>query len=238
MYAAGGTALVLKRLLDAGLLDGDAMTVTGRTMAEEIAGATETPGQQVIAPVNKPLKKEGGLVILWGNLAPEGSVLKVAGTGKLKHRGPARVFEREEDAFAAVQGGRIEKGDVVVIRYEGPVGGPGMREMLGVTAALAGAGLGEHCALLTDGRFSGATRGMMVGHVSPEAAVGGPIAALRDGDVVVIDVPKRKLHVDLSKGDLKKRLKKFKRPKPRFERGVMAKYAEAVTSASEGATTT
>jgi dihydroxy-acid dehydratase len=177
-------------------------------------------------------------VILRGNLAPEGAVLKIAGTGKLRHSGPARVFEREEDAFAAVQGGKIEKGDVVVIRYEGPVGGPGMREMLGVTAALAGAGLGEHVALLTDGRFSGATRGMMVGHVAPEAAVGGPIAALRDGDVVTIDVPKRKLQVELSKGDLKKRLKKFKEPKPRFARGVMAKYAEAVTSASVGATTT
>jgi dihydroxy-acid dehydratase len=238
MYEAGGTPLVMKRLLDAGLIDGGAMTVTGRTMAEEIAGATETPGQQVIASVDRPLKKEGGLVVLWGNLAPDGSVLKVAGTGKLKHRGPARVFEREEDAFAAVQGGKIQKGDVLVIRYEGPVGGPGMREMLGVTAALAGAGLGEHCALLTDGRFSGATRGMMVGHVSPEAAVGGPIAALKDGDIVVIDVPKRRLHVELAKADLKKRLKRFKRPKPRFERGVMAKYAEAVTSASVGATTT
>ena len=238
MHAAGGTALVLKRLLDAGLLDGGAMTVTGRTIAEEVAGAKETPGQQVIADVDHPLKDEGGLVVLWGNLAPEGAVLKIAGTGKLHHRGPARVFEREEDAFAAVQGGKVEKGDVVVIRYEGPVGGPGMREMLGVTAALAGAGLGEHCALLTDGRFSGATRGMMVGHVSPEAAVGGPVSAIRDGDVIVIDVPKRKLHVELEKSELKKRLKKFKRPKPRFERGVMAKYAEHVTSAAYGATTT
>jgi dihydroxy-acid dehydratase len=238
MHAAGGTALVLKRLLDAGLIDGGAMTATGRTLAEEVEGARETPGQQVIARVEKPLKPEGGLVILWGNLAPEGSVLKIAGTGKLQHRGPARVFEREEDAFAAVRDGEIEKGDVVVIRYEGPVGGPGMREMLGVTAALAGAGLGEHVALLTDGRFSGATRGMMVGHVAPEAAVGGPIAAVRDGDVISIDVAKRKLHLELSKGDLKKRLKKLKRPKPRFERGVMAKYAERVESAAQGATTT
>jgi dihydroxy-acid dehydratase len=164
-------------------------------------------------------------------------VLKVAGTGKLSHKGPARVFEREEDAFAAVKAGEIEKGDVVVIRYEGPVGGPGMREMLGVTAALAGAGLGEQVALLTDGRFSGATRGMMVGHVAPEAAVGGPIAAIRDGDVIVIDVKKRKLEVELSKKDLEKRLKKWKTPKPRFERGVMAKYAERVASASLGATT-
>ena len=238
MYEAGGTALVLKWLLDAGCVHGKAMTVTGRTLAEEVGDAEETPGQQVIATMKDPLKPEGGLVILRGNLAPEGSVLKVAGTGKLKHKGPARVFEREEDAFAAVQAGKIERGDVVVIRYEGPVGGPGMREMLGVTAALAGAGLGEHVALLTDGRFSGATRGMMVGHVAPEAAVGGPIAALRDGDVVVFDVEKRKLHVDLGKDELKKRLKSWKAPKPRFARGVMAKYADRVASAALGATTT
>ena len=238
MHAAGGTPLVLKRLIDAGLIDGDAVTVTGRTLAEEVQGAKETPGQQVISTVEAPLKAEGGLVILWGNLAPEGSVLKIAGTGKLEHRGPARVFEREEDAFAAVRSGDIEKGDVLVIRYEGPVGGPGMREMLGVTAALAGAGLGEHVALLTDGRFSGATRGLMVGHVAPEAAVRGPIAALRDGDVVVIDVKKRKLEVELSKREIARRLKKWKAPKPRFERGVMAKYASRVVSASLGATTT
>ena len=238
MHAAGGTALVLKRLLDAGRLHGNVRTVTGRTMAEEVANATETPGQQVISRVEEPLKPEGGLVILWGNLAPDGAVLKVAGTGKLKHKGPARVFEREEDAFAALQAGKIAKGDVVVIRYEGPVGGPGMREMLGVTAALAGAGLGEDVALLTDGRFSGATRGMMVGHVAPEAAVGGPIAALRDGDVVVFDVEKRRLEVKLDKAELKKRLKGWKAPKPRFLRGVMAKYAARVASASLGATTT
>ena len=238
MYAAGGTALVMKRLLDAGRIDGNALTVTGRTLAEEVAGAAETNGQQVIASVEKPLKKQGGLVVLRGNLAPEGAVLKVAGTGRLRHEGPARVFEREEDAFAAVQSGEIEKGDVVVIRYEGPVGGPGMREMLGVTAALAGAGLGEQVALLTDGRFSGATRGMMVGHVAPEAAVGGPIAVLRDGDVVVIDVAKRRLEVALDKEELRKRLKKWKAPRPRFERGVMAKYAARVASASLGAITT
>ena len=238
MHAAGGTPLLLKRLLDAGKLNGKVRTATGRTMAEEVAGATETPGQQVIASVKKPLKDEGGLVILWGNLAPEGSVLKIAGTGKKKHRGPARVFEREEDAFAAVKAGEIEKGDVIVIRYEGPVGGPGMREMLGVTAALAGAGLGEDVALLTDGRFSGATKGMMVGHVAPEAAVGGPIAAIRDGDVIVIDVDKRRIEVKLDKAQLKKRLKGWKKPKPRFERGVMAKYTSRVVSAALGATTT
>ena len=238
MYAAGGTALVMKRLLDAGRIDGDALTVTGHTLAEEVAGAAETNGQQVIVSVEKPLKKQGGLVVLRGNLAPEGAVLKVAGTGRLRHEGPARVFEREEDAFAAVQRGEIEKRDVVVIRYEGPVGGPGMREMLGVTAALAGAGLGEQVALLTDGRFSGATRGMMVGHVAPEAAVGGPIAVLRDGDVVVIDVAKRRLEVALDTEELKKRLKKWKAPTPRFERGVMAKYAARVASASLGAITT
>ncbi len=238
MYEAGGTALVLKRLLDAGLIDGRARTVTGSNITDEVKGASEKRGQKVIASVEEPLKPEGGLVILRGNLAPEGAVLKVAGTGKLTHRGPARVFEREEDAFAAVQGNDIEPGDVVVIRYEGPVGGPGMREMLGVTAALAGAGLGEAVALLTDGRFSGATRGMMVGHVAPEAAVGGPIAAIRDGDVVVFDVKKRKLDVELSKREFVKRLKKWRAPKPRFERGVMAKYAERVASASLGATTT
>ena len=238
MHAAGGTALLLKRLLDAGKLHGDVRTVTGRTMAEEVAEATETPGQQVIAQVNKPLKAEGGLVILWGNMAPEGAVLKIAGTGKLRHEGPARVFEREEDAFAAVQAGLIEKGDVMVIRYEGPVGGPGMREMLGVTAALAGAGIGEDVALLTDGRFSGATRGMMVGHVAPEAAVGGPIAALRDGDVVVFDVEERKLEVKLDSAELAQRLTGWKAPKPLFQRGVMAKYASRVVSASLGATTT
>ena len=237
MHEAGGTALVMRRLLDAGLIDGDAMTVTGRTIAEEVSSARERFGQQVISRVEHPLKPQGGLVILEGNLAPEGSVLKVAGTGKLVHQGPARVFEREEDAFAAVQNGRIEKGDVVVIRYEGPVGGPGMREMLGVTAALAGAGLGEQVVLLTDGRFSGATRGMMVGHVAPEAAVGGPIAVLRDGDVITIDVKRRKLDVELSKKELARRLKKWKAPKPRFQRGVMAKYAERVASAALGATT-
>ena len=238
MHAAGGTALVLKRLLTAGRLHGNVRTITGRTMADEIEDAAETPGQEVISSVEKPLKSEGGLVVLWGNLAPEGSVLKIAGTGKLEHRGPARVFEREEDAFAAVQAGEVNKGEVVVIRYEGPVGGPGMREMLGVTAALAGSGLGEDVALLTDGRFSGATRGMMVGHVAPEAAVGGPIAALRDGDVVVFDVEKRRLEVELDEVELEERLKAWKAPEPHFRRGVMAKYASRVASAALGATTT
>jgi len=238
MHAAGGTALVLKRLMAAGRLHGNVRTVTGFTMAEEVADATETPGQQVISSVDKPLKPEGGLVVLRGNLAPEGSVLKIAGTGRLKHRGPARVFEREEDAFAAVQERRFKKGDVVVVRYEGPVGGPGMREMLGVTAALAGSGLGEEVALLTDGRFSGATRGMMVGHVAPEAAVGGPIAVLRDGDVVVFDVEKRRLDVELDEAEIGERLKGWKAPRPHFRRGVMAKYASRVVSASLGATTT
>lgn len=237
MYEAGGTALVLKRLLEAEKVDGNVMTVTGRTLGEDVEHARARRGQRVVASVDNPLKPEGGLVILRGNLAPEGAVLKVAGTGMLAHEGPARVFEREEDAFAAVQQSEIEKGDVVVIRYEGPVGGPGMREMLGVTAAIAGAGLGEHVALLTDGRFSGATRGMMVGHVAPEAAVGGPIALIRDGDTVVIDVARRELGIALSERELMRRREQWKPPEPRFRRGVMAKYAERVASAALGATT-
>lgn len=237
MYEAGGTALVLKRLLEAEKVDGNVMTVTGRTLGEDVGHARARRGQRVVASVDNPLKPEGGLVILRGNLAPEGAVLKVAGTGMLAHEGPARVFEREEDAFAAVQQSEIEKGDVVVIRYEGPVGGPGMREMLGVTAAIAGAGLGEHVALLTDGRFSGATRGMMVGHVAPEAAVGGPIALIRDGDTVVIDVARRELGIALSERELMRRREQWKPPEPRFRRGVMAKYAERVASAALGATT-
>ena len=237
MYEAGGTALVLKRLLDAAKIDGSVMTVTGRTLGEDVKHAQASRGQRVVASVENPLKPEGGLVILRGNLAPDGAVLKIAGTGMLVHQGPARVFEREEDAFAAVQGGEVENGDVVVIRYEGPVGGPGMREMLGVTAAIAGAGLGEHVALLTDGRFSGATRGMMVGHVAPEAAVGGPIALIRDGDPVIIDVTQRKLEVALSEKELARRREQWKAPDPRFRRGVMAKYAERVVSAALGATT-
>lgn len=234
---AGGMGVVVQRLLTAGLLDGDALTVTGQTLAEAAAPVHETVGQEVVRPLDRPLKTSGGLVILKGNLAPEGCVLKVAGHERTHHRGPARVFDREEDAFAAVQAGRIQQGDVVVIRYEGPKGGPGMREMLGVTAAIAGAGLGEHVALLTDGRFSGATHGLMAGHVAPEAAVGGPIAALADGDTVVFDVPKRRLDVELDDATLARRLEQWRAPAPRYTSGVLAKYARLVGSASRGAIT-
>jgi dihydroxy-acid dehydratase len=237
MYRAGGMAVVAKRLLDAGLLSPDEMTVTGRTIGEEARAAQETPGQKVIRPLKKPLKPTGGFVILRGNLAPEGCVAKVAGHERMTHRGPARVFDREEDAFAAVKAGKIKAGDVIVIRYEGPKGGPGMREMLAVTGALHGAGLGESVALLTDGRFSGATHGFMVGHVAPEAANKGPIAALKNGDTVVFDIAKRRLDVELTKAEITKRLAKWKPPAPRYTSGVMAKYARLVSSASEGAIT-
>lgn len=237
LYAAGGTRLVAKRLLDAGLLHGDCPTVTGRSLAEEAALATETPGQKVLATTASPLKPSGGLVILKGNLAPEGCVVKVAGHGRLTHRGPAKVFDCEEDAFAALQAGQIAAGDVVVIRYEGPQGGPGMREMLGVTGAIVGAGLGESVALLTDGRFSGATHGLMAGHVAPEAAKGGPIAAVQNGDIITFDIPARRLDVQISDQDMKQRLKDWKAPLPRYRTGVMAKYAKQVSSASLGAVT-
>ena len=237
LYRAGGVPLVARRLLDAGRLNGDCMTVTGRTLDEETQGVEETPGQEVVRPVSEPLKPTGGLVILRGNLAPEGCVVKVAGHERTRHSGPARVFDREEDSFKAVQNGEIEAGDVVVIRYEGPMGGPGMREMLGVTAALVGAGLGESVALLTDGRFSGATHGLMAGHVAPEAAKGGPIAAIRDGDTIVFDVDARRLDVELSEDELDKRLRQWKAPEPRYATGVMAKYARLVSSAAEGAVT-
>ncbi|WP_257309442.1 dihydroxy-acid dehydratase [Geothrix fuzhouensis] len=237
LYAAGGIRLVANRLLEGGLIHGAAMTVTGRTLGEELAGAPETPGQEVVRPFDKPLKASGGLVILRGSLAPEGCVIKVAGHERLHHTGPARVFEHEEDAFAAVQEGRIDPGDVVVIRYEGPKGGPGMREMLGVTAALVGAGLGESVALLTDGRFSGATRGLMAGHVAPEAAVGGPIALVREGDTVVFDIPTRRLDLKVPEAELAKRRAEWKAPAPRYRTGVFAKYAATVASASEGAIT-
>jgi len=237
LYAAGGTALVAKRLLDAKFLRGDAITVTGRTLAEEAAAAKETPNQEVVRKIDKPLKPTGGLVILKGNLAPEGCVIKVAGHNIQNFRGPARVFDNEEAAFAAIEKNRIQAGDVVVIRYEGPKGGPGMREMLAVTAALVGAGLGDSVALLTDGRFSGATHGFMVGHVSPEAANGGPIAAIADGDTVVFDIPNRKLNVELTDAEIQKRLASWKPPAPRFVNGVMAKYALLVSSASIGAVT-
>ncbi len=234
---AGGTRLFGKRLLDARLIDGSQLTVTGRSLAEELQHAEEDEGQDVIAPVERPLRSSGGLVILKGNIAPEGCVVKVAGYTRLEHTGPARVFDSEEAAMEAVQAGRIVAGDVVVIRYEGPRGGPGMREMLGVTAALVGQGLGETVALLTDGRFSGATRGLMAGHVAPEAAHGGPIAALRDGDTVTFDIEKRTLGVDLPAGELEARLAQWSEPEPRFATGVMAKYAALVSSASEGAVT-
>jgi len=237
LYAAGGTALIAKRLLEAGLLRGDCITVTGRTLAEEAAAAKETPAQQVVRQLDAPLKPTGGLVILKGNLAPEGCVVKVAGHDLLNFRGPARVFDNEEAAFAAVENNTIKAGDVVVIRYEGPKGGPGMREMLAVTAALVGAGLGDSVALLTDGRFSGATHGLMAGHVAPEAVNGGPIAALADGDTVVFDIPKRQLNVELSTADIQKRLTAWKPPAPRFSSGVMAKYALLVSSSSLGAVT-
>src|SRR5580704_12485020 len=237
LYAAGGTALVAQRLLDAKLLRGDAFTVTGRTLAEEAAAARETPNQEVVRKTDKPLKPTGGLVILKGNLAPEGCVIKVAGHNIQSFRGPARVFDNEEAAFAAIEKEQIHAGDVVVIRYEGPKGGPGMREMLAVTAALVGAGLGDSVALLTDGRFSGATHGFMVGHVAPEAANGGPIAAIADGDTIVFDIPSRQLNVELTDAEIQKRLASWNPPAPRFASGVMAKYALLVSSAAIGAVT-
>jgi dihydroxy-acid dehydratase len=234
---AGGIPVIAKRLLDCHCADGSTLTVTGRTFAEEANDAKETAGQQVIAPVSHPLKATGGLVILHGNLSPEGCVAKISGHERLSHRGPARVFDSEEAAMSAVTTKRIKAGDVVVIRNEGPKGGPGMREMLGVTAAIVGEGLGESVALLTDGRFSGATRGLMIGHVSPEAALGGPIAALREGDTVHIDVNQRVLEVELSDAALRQRLAEWKTPEPRYASGVFAKYAALVSSASQGAIT-
>jgi dihydroxy-acid dehydratase len=238
LYAAGGTTLVAKRLIDAGLLHERQPTVTGRTIGEEAQDAKETPGQQVLRPLSNPIKQTGGLVILRGNLAPDGCVVKVAGHSIMTFRGPAKVYNREEDAFVAVQSRQIKAGDVVVIRYEGPSGGPGMREMLGVTAAIVGAGLGDSVALLTDGRFSGATHGLMAGHVAPEAIKGGPIGALKNGDMIVFDIAKRTLSVELSQKEIKARLKKVKQPLPHYTSGVMGKYARHVSSASEGAITT
>ncbi len=237
MHRAGGIRLIAKRLLDAGVLHPGVLTVSGKTIGEEAALAKETPGQTVLHPLSDPIKATGGLVILKGNLAPEGCVVKVAGYERLHHRGPAKVFDCEEEAFAAVKSNQIVAGDVVVIRYEGPKGGPGMREMLGVTAAIVGADLGGSVALLTDGRFSGATRGLMAGHVSPEAAVGGPIAGIRNGDIITFDIEKRTLSVDLGEAALQARLNAWKAPIPRYKKGVMAKYARHVSSASEGATT-
>jgi len=237
LFAAGGTALIAKRMLEAGLLKGDAITVTGKTLAQEADSAKERPMQEVVRDAKNPLKPTGGLVILKGNLAPEGCVIKVAGHNTLNFRGPARVFDSEESAFAEIDKNNIKAGDVVVIRYEGPKGGPGMREMLAVTAALVGAGLGDSVALLTDGRFSGATHGLMAGHVAPEAAHGGPIAAIEDGDTIVFDIPNRTLNVDLTAEQITQRLAKWKAPAPRFTSGVMAKYAFLVSSSSRGAIT-
>ena len=237
LYAAGGSALVARRLLDAGILHASAKTVTGRSIGEEAQRANETPGQEVVRPIDRALKSSGGLVILRGSVAPEGAVMKASGTNRTEHRGPARVFDSEEAAFDAVQRQAIKPNDVVVIRYEGPSGGPGMREMLAVTSAIVGVGLGDSVALVTDGRFSGATRGFMVGHVAPEAARGGPIAAIRDGDIIVIDVPNRKIDVDVAERVLTQRLAEWRAPQPRYPTGVLAKYARLVSSASTGAVT-
>jgi dihydroxy-acid dehydratase len=237
LYRAGGIQLVAKRLWDSGVIHGDPMTVSGKSIGEAAQVAQETPGQEVVRPLSNPLKPTGGLVILKGNLAPEGCVVKVAGHERMIHKGPARVFDREEDAFQAVQRGQIEPNDVVVIRYEGPKGGPGMREMLGVTAALVGAGLGDSVALLTDGRFSGATHGLMAGHVAPEAAHGGPIAVVLDRDTIVFDIESRRLDVEISEAEMSARLRRWSPPPPRYTTGVMAKYAKLVSSASQGAVT-
>jgi dihydroxy-acid dehydratase len=234
---AGGTRLVAQRLIRGGFFDAQAKGADGRSWDQHVASSTELPGQQVVRPLSSPLSSTGGLAILQGNLAPEGCVLKTAGHERELQRGPARVFDREEDAFAAVRDGQIRAGEVVVIRYEGPRGGPGMREMLGVTAALVGRGLGESVALITDGRFSGATRGLMIGHVAPEAAVGGPLAALRDGDLVSIDLKQRRLDVDLTAAQIQDRLRDWAPPPARYPSGVFAKYASLVSSAAFGAVT-
>jgi dihydroxy-acid dehydratase len=238
MFRAGGVAVVANRLKEAGKLNEDAITVSGRTIGEEADRAEEAEGQEVIRPLDNPIKPTGGLAIMRGNLAPEGCVVKLSGHDRVEHRGPARVFESEEDAFAAVKASEIKENDVVVIRNEGPAGGPGMREMLGVTAALVGEGLGDSVALLTDGRFSGATHGFMAGHVAPEAPHGGPIAAVRDGDIVVFDVPNRELNVELSAEEIAERLAGYEPPPPKYTTGVLGKYARHVGSASEGALTT
>jgi dihydroxy-acid dehydratase len=237
MYHAGGIMLVLQRLLDAKLLNADAMTVTGRTIGVEARAATEAPGQEVVRPLASPLGPSGGMVIVKGSLAPEGGVMKVAGHAMTARRFVAKVFEREEDAFAAVVEKRIGEGDCLVIRYEGPKGGPGMREMLGVTGAIVGAGLAEKVALITDGRFSGATHGHVVGHIAPEAAVGGPIALVRDGDAIAIDPAGRRLDLLVDAAELERRRKAWKAPAPRYTTGVMAKYARLVSGASQGAVT-
>ncbi len=237
LYEAGGIGVLAKRLDEAGILHRDAITVTGRTIGEEAEAAEETPGQQVVRPLGNPLKPTGGLVILRGNLAPDGCVVKVAGEERRSHTGPARVFSSEEECFAAVSKQEIKPGDVVVIRNEGPSGGPGMREMLQVTAALVGEGIGDQVALLTDGRFSGATHGLMAGHVAPEAIRGGPIAAVQDGDEITLDIDARRLDVKLSDEEIAERVQAYEPPEPPYKTGVMAKYAASVSSASEGAVT-
>jgi len=237
MYEAGGIALVARELQKRDLIHAGAPSVSGGTLGDLAQGAEESPGQEVVVPIERPIKPTGGLAILYGNLAPEGCVVKLSGHERTHHRGPARVFDSEEDCFAAVKARTLNKGDVVVIRYEGPAGGPGMREMLHVTAAIVGEGLGEDVALITDGRFSGATHGFMVGHVSPEAARGGPLAAVNEGDIVTIDVESRELRVDLSDDEIAARLKDVKRPEARYKTGVFAKYAALVSSASDGAIT-
>ncbi|HEX8086885.1 MAG TPA: dihydroxy-acid dehydratase [Solirubrobacteraceae bacterium] len=237
LYAAGGVPVVAKRLQEGGLLNEDAITVTGRTVGEHAREAEETPGQQVVRPLDDPIKQTGGLAILRGNLAPEGCVVKLSGHERRQHTGPARVFEGEEQAMAAVLEGSLNEGDVIVIRNEGPAGGPGMREMLAVTAAINGAGLGEHVALLTDGRFSGATHGFMAGHVAPEAVHGGPIAAVDDGDEITIDVDNRRIDVALTQAEIDERVERYAPPPNPDATGVLAKYAAQVTSASQGAVT-
>jgi dihydroxy-acid dehydratase len=237
LHRAGGVALIARELAKGGAVHTDVISVDGRSLADVAMSAYEAPGQDVVVSIDKPLKATGGLAVLRGSLAPEGCVVKLSGHERLEHRGPARVFDSEEDCFAAVKARRIKAGDVVVIRYEGPAGGPGMREMLHVTAALVGEGLGEEIALITDGRFSGATHGLMVGHVAPEAARGGPLAALQDGDIVVVDVTGRQLNVELPDGELEQRLAEWTPPEPRYTTGVFAKYAASVSSASEGAVT-
>ena len=234
---AGGLPVLMKELLSTGLLHGDVMTVTGKTLAENLEAFDGEPDGRVIYPISSPRSPTGGLVILRGNLAPEGAVLKVAGTKTLSHGGPARVFDGERAAFEAVTGGKIESGDVVVIRYEGPKGGPGMQEMLAVTGAMAGQGHGDDVLLMTDGRFSGATRGASIGHIAPEAATGGPIALVQNGDVIVLDVERRELSVRVSDDELARRREEWTEPPPKYTRGVMAKYAKLVSSASKGAVT-
>jgi dihydroxy-acid dehydratase len=237
MYAAGGIGLVARELQKRDLIHAGAPSVDGGTLGDLALRAEESPGQEVVVPIEHPIKPTGGLAILYGNLAPEGCVVKLSGHERTHHRGPARVFDSEEDCFAAVKARTLRKGDVVCIRYEGPAGGPGMREMLHVTAAIVGEGLGEDVALITDGRFSGATHGFMVGHVAPEAARGGPLAALQEGDVVTIDVESRELRVDVSHDALAERLRHVRPPAPRYTTGVFAKYAALVSSASDGAVT-